>query len=100
VAFIQAPEVLAQNEAIGPSQSPTPELYIRFPHGAPGEFYRAGRLKVIFPVIFYSESVRRATKQYLEIFWGGDDLGQVSDDKFFSMRIISEKQAKNIVGSL
>lgn len=98
IAEIRAPEVLTQ-AGQGVPNVPSPEVFLRIPHGAKGEFYRAGTKKIIFPVILHSESLREASRHYIEIFWNGDDVSNLCESNF-SVRILEEDKVRQVVGDL
>lgn len=99
IAEIRPAVVLGQNSQANSPPPAIPEIFIRIPHGTRGEFYPAGRRKIIFPIIVYSESLRKAERYYVELFWCGADVADLSDINF-SVCLLSEAEVKARVGRL
>lgn len=99
IAELRQPEILGQDTQAVSRVDAKPEIFIRIPYTARGEFYRIGRGKVVFPIIVYSESLRKATRHYVELFWTGDDVTQCADNNF-SVKLVPESKVKEIVGEL
>ena len=64
--------------------------------GAKGRFYRVENGKILIPIIIYADNIPRPQKQYVEIYWNGECIGDFSSASF-KVRLLSENEGNSLV---